>query len=57
MPGVTLIPTPASRPRSPTAHVVSLRLDFNNTAVDVARQLRAKVGVRATSRAGPPTAG
>jgi len=44
---VTLIPDPRQpAPQPDRPYVVSLRLDFNNTgAVDVARQLREKVGV------------
>lgn len=44
---ISVVPNPAQPPPAPDRpYVVSLRLDFDNTgAVDVARQLRAKVGV------------
>ncbi len=47
VPSVEVVPNPAQSPPAPDRpYVVSLRLGFNNTgAVDVARQLRAKVGV------------
>lgn len=47
VPSVTVVPTPMQPPPAPDRpYVVSLRLDFDNTgAVDVARQLRAKIGV------------
>lgn len=46
-PSISLVPTPAQPAPAPDRpYVVSLRLDFDNTgAVDVARQLRTKVGV------------
>jgi RND superfamily putative drug exporter len=47
VPSVTVVPNPAQPAPAPDRpYVVSLRLDFNNTgAVDVARQLRQKIGV------------
>lgn len=47
VPSVEVVPTPAQPPPAPDRpYVVSLRLGFDNTgAVDVARQLRAKIGV------------
>jgi RND superfamily putative drug exporter len=47
VPSVEVVPNPAQPAPAPDRpYVVSLRLGFNNTgAVDVARQLRAKVGV------------
>ncbi|MEI7915021.1 MAG: MMPL family transporter [Mycobacteriaceae bacterium] len=47
VPSLQLVPTPTQPPPAPDRpYVVSLRLGFNNTgAVDVARQLRAKIGV------------
>jgi uncharacterized membrane protein YdfJ with MMPL/SSD domain len=47
VPSVTIAPTPQQPAPGPDRpYVVSLRLDFENTgAVDVAKQLRAKVGV------------
>ncbi|MCX2931851.1 MMPL family transporter [Mycobacterium sp. CVI_P3] len=46
-PSVVVMPNPAQPAPAPDKpYVVSLRLDFNNTgAVDIARQLRQKVGV------------
>lgn len=48
VPSVALVPNPAQPAPAPDKpYVVSLRLDFNNTgAVDVARQLRQKIGVQ-----------
>ncbi len=48
VPSVSVVPNPAQPAPAPDRpYVVSLRLDFNNTgAVDVARQLREKVGVK-----------
>ncbi|HET9874547.1 MAG TPA: MMPL family transporter [Mycobacterium sp.] len=45
---VTVVPNPAQPPPRPDRpYVVSLRLDFNNTgAVDVAKKLRAKLGIK-----------
>lgn len=45
---VTVVPTPAQPAPAPDRpYVVSLRLDFNNTgAVDTARRLRDKIGVK-----------
>ena len=47
VPSVVVVPNPAQPAPAPDRpYVVSLRLDFNNTgAVDVARQLRQKIGV------------
>ncbi len=47
VPSVSVAPNPAQpAPQPDRPYVVSLRLDFNNTgAVDVARQLREKVGI------------
>lgn len=47
VPSLTVVPNPVQPAPAPDRpYVVSLKLDFNNTgAVDVARQLRAKVGV------------
>ncbi len=47
VPSVELVPSPTQPPPAPDRpYVVTLRLGFDNTgAVDVARQLRAKVGV------------
>ncbi len=47
VPSVTVVPDPLQpAPQPDRPYVVPLRLDFNNTgAVDVARQLRQKVGV------------
>ena len=45
-PGVTEVPNPTQRPPQPDRpYVVSLRLDSRNTS-DVAKKLRAKVGIR-----------
>ncbi|HEU0190517.1 MAG TPA: MMPL family transporter [Mycobacterium sp.] len=46
-PSVTAVPNPAQPPPRPDRpYVVSLRLDFNNTgAVDVAKKLRARLGI------------
>jgi hypothetical protein len=59
VPSISVVPNPAQPAPAPDRpYVVSLRLDFNNTgAVDVARQLRQKIGSRATSPARPRTAG
>lgn len=48
VPSVVVVPNPAQPAPAPDRpYVVSLRLDFNNTgAVDVARQLRQKIGVQ-----------
>lgn len=48
VPSVAVVPNPAQPAPAPDRpYVVSLRLDFNNTgAVDVARQLRQKIGVQ-----------
>ena len=48
IPSVTVVPNPAQPAPAPDRpYVVSLRLDFNNTgAVDTARQLRGKIGVK-----------
>jgi heme transporter len=48
VPSVVVVPNPAQPAPAPDKpYVVSLRLDFKNTgAVDVARQLRQKIGVR-----------
>lgn len=48
VPSLEVVPNPVQPPPAPDRpYVVSLKLDFNNTgAVDVARQLRAKVGVQ-----------
>lgn len=47
VPSVEIVPNPAQPAPSPDRpHVVSLKLDFENSgAVDVAKQLRAKVGI------------
>ncbi len=47
VPSVTIVPNPAQpAPQPDRPYVVSLRLDFENTgAVDVAKTLRAKIGV------------
>ena len=47
VPSVTVVPNPLQPPPSPDRpYVVSLKLDFNNSgAVDVAKQLRSKVGI------------
>jgi heme transporter len=47
VPSVTVVPNPQQPPPRPDRpYVVSLKLDFNNTgAVDVAKQLRQKIGV------------
>ncbi|MGV0993903.1 MAG: MMPL family transporter [Mycobacterium sp.] len=47
IPSITLVPNPVQPPPAPDRpYVVSLRLGFDNTgAVDVARQLRTKIGV------------
>lgn len=47
VPSVTVVPNPAQPPPRPDRpYVVSLRLGFNNTgAVDVAKKLRAKLGI------------
>jgi len=49
VPSVSVVPTPAEpAPQPDRPYVVSLRLDYDNTgAVDVARQLRQKIGVHA----------
>ena len=45
-PSLTVVPTPQPPPRPDRPYVVSLRLSFHNTgAVDVAKQLRAKLGI------------
>ena len=48
VPSISVVPNPAQPAPAPDRpYVVSLRLDFNNTgAVDVARQLRQKIGVQ-----------
>ena len=48
VPSVSVVPNPAQPAPAPDwPYVVSLRLDFNNTgAVDIARQLRQKIGVQ-----------
>jgi heme transporter len=48
VPSISVVPNPAQPTPAPDRpYVVSLRLDFNNTgAVDVARQLRQKIGVQ-----------
>ena len=48
VPSLEVVPNPVQPPPAPDRpYVVSLKLGFNNTgAVDVARQLRAKVGVQ-----------
>ena len=48
VPSVSVVPNPSQPAPAPDRpYVVSLRLDFNNTgAVDVARQLRQKIGVQ-----------
>ncbi len=48
VPSIEVVPNPTQPPPAPDRpYVVPLKLDFNNTgAVDVARQLRAKVGVQ-----------
>lgn len=48
IPSVTVVPNPAQPAPAPDRpYVVSLRLDFNNTgAVDTARQLRERIGVK-----------
>ena len=48
VPSVVVVPNPAQPAPAPDRpYVVSLRMDFNNTgAVDVARQLRQKIGVQ-----------
>lgn len=48
IPSVTVVPNPAQPAPAPDRpYVVSLRLDFDNTgAVDTARQLREKIGVK-----------
>ncbi|MBV8929451.1 MAG: MMPL family transporter [Mycobacteriaceae bacterium] len=48
VPSVTVVPNPQEAPPQPDRpYVVSLKLDFNNTgAVDVAKQLREKIGVK-----------
>lgn len=48
VPSLEVVPSPTQPPPAPDRpYVVPLKLDFNNTgAVDVARQLRAKVGVQ-----------
>ncbi|HEX7321715.1 MAG TPA: MMPL family transporter [Mycobacterium sp.] len=50
-PSVTAVPNPAQPPPRPDRpYVVSLRLDFNNTgAVDVAKKLRARLGINGES--------
>jgi uncharacterized membrane protein YdfJ with MMPL/SSD domain len=47
VPSVTVVPNPGQpAPQPDRPYVVSLKLDFNNTgAVDIAKQLRAKVGI------------
>jgi len=47
VPSVTVAPNPAQPPPQPDRpYVVTLQLDFNNTgAVDVAKQLRKKIGI------------
>ncbi len=47
VPSVTIVPNPMQpAPQPDRPYVVSLKLDFNNTgAVDVAKQLREKVGI------------
>ena len=59
IPSISVVPTPTQPAPAPDRpYVVSLRLDFNNTgAVDVARQLRAKVGVSGDHPARSRTAG
>lgn len=48
VPSIEVVPIPTQPPPAPDRpYVVSLKLGFNNTgAVDIARQLRAKVGVQ-----------
>ncbi|MET0704977.1 MAG: MMPL family transporter [Mycobacterium sp.] len=47
VPSVTIVPNPVQpAPQPDRPYVVSLKLDFNNTgAVDIAKQLREKVGI------------
>ena len=47
MPSVKVVPNPQQPPPQPDRpYVVTLQLDFNNSgAVDVAKQLRQKVGI------------
>lgn len=46
VPSVKVVPTPQPPPRPDRPYVITLQLDFENTgAVDVAKQLREKIGV------------